>query len=139
MRIFIIFFTVLLTYSSLFSNELVWLNNYNNALLQSKKSNKPLLIYYTMPGCKACIFMKKDVFTNQEISIFLKENFVLLELDVKNKDVPENLRAKVTPTFEFINFKEQRVADTIIGGKKAFKFLELIEEAIEELPYRVID
>jgi len=126
------FFLSFLLISTLFSDELHWFHRYDEAIDASAKYDKPVMLYITMRGCHACEMMKKSVFTEKEIQMYLQDNFILLQVDIKNRRIPEKFRAFVTPTFEFINSNEESIVDTVRGGKKAWKFLEILEDVVEE-------
>lgn len=65
-----------------FSDESLWLHDYNKALFLAKRNNKPVLMTFTgKDWCQWCIKMENEVFEKDEFKKFAKNNMVLLELD----------------------------------------------------------
>ena len=128
----VLFFFSLLT-SVLFADNLHWFHSYDKAIEASKKEDKPVMLFITMRGCHACDRMEKDVFTNTQVSKYLQNHFVLLQLGIKNRRIPKKYQAYVTPTFEFIGSDGERIVPSVHGGKKVWKFLETLEDVVDEL------
>lgn len=65
--------------------------DFNEALAESKRTNKPLLIDFTGWACVNCRKMEESVWTVAEIKERLKNDFVLVSLYVDDKvKLPEN-------------------------------------------------
>ncbi|AIE86328.1 thioredoxin family protein [Fimbriimonas ginsengisoli] len=72
-----------------------WLTSYDEALKQSKKSGKPVLVNFTgSDWCTFCIQLDKEVFTKPVFRDWAKKNVILLRLDFPHKPQP----AKVAKT-----------------------------------------
>ena len=68
------------------AQELVWERDVNKALEISKKSKKPLLMFFTgSDWCGWCIRLQKEVLKTPEFAAWAKENVVLVELDYPRK------------------------------------------------------
>ncbi len=83
-RSFLILF-ILVTY---FGNaqEAKWLTDFDEAKKTAKRTNKPILMYFTgSDWCGPCKMLKKDFWENES---FIKQSgdFVLLEIDVPFKE-----------------------------------------------------
>ncbi|UFH35971.1 thioredoxin family protein [Flavobacterium acetivorans] len=79
-----IFITLLLLIGSFAveAQELVWHTDVNKAIEISKKSKKPLLLFFTgSDWCGWCIRLQKEVLKTAEFEKWAKENVVLVELD----------------------------------------------------------
>ncbi|HPY96288.1 MAG TPA: thioredoxin family protein [Candidatus Cloacimonadota bacterium] len=86
-------FVILLLFLSVFaiacaksSNNLVWLEDYNQALKQSTESKLPILINFT--GSDWCIWCKRlseEVFDTKEFENYAKKNLILLKIDFPQK------------------------------------------------------
>ena len=64
------------------AQELVWNNNLKNAIEVSKKTKKPLLLFFTgSDWCGWCIRLQTEVFKTPEFVKWANENVVLVELD----------------------------------------------------------
>lgn len=70
------------------AQELVWNNNLKNAIEVSKKTKKPLLLFFTgSDWCGWCIRLQKEVFKTSEFVKWANENVVLVELDFPRRTV----------------------------------------------------
>jgi protein disulfide-isomerase len=64
------------------AQELTWQTDMNKALEISKKSKKPLLLFFTgSDWCGWCMRLQKEVFQTPEFTKWAKNNVVLVELD----------------------------------------------------------
>lgn len=64
------------------AGESNWLTNYDAALAQAKKDQKPLLIDFTgSDWCPPCKMMEKEVFSSSAFQTFAAKNLVLLKAD----------------------------------------------------------
>jgi protein disulfide-isomerase len=64
------------------SQELTWQTDMNKALEISKKSQKPLFLFFTgSDWCGWCIRLQKEVFKTPEFAKWAKDNVILVELD----------------------------------------------------------
>jgi protein disulfide-isomerase len=68
------------------AQEPVWQTDVNKALKISKKTKKPLLLFFTgSDWCGWCIRLQKEVLKTPEFAKWAKENVVLVELDFPRK------------------------------------------------------
>lgn len=65
--------------------ELVWLEQADKALAQSKSEQKPLFVYLYAPSCKTCKKFDRYVLQNKKF-IGAAGGYVLLRMKVKNDD-----------------------------------------------------
>ena len=72
------------------SQELTWQTNINKAMEISKKSKKPLFLFFTgSDWCGWCIRLQKEVFKTPEFEKWAKDNVVLVELDFPRRTPQE--------------------------------------------------
>ncbi len=86
---------ILLIFSiTTFSQEVKWLDSYEEAAKVSKKTNKPILANFTgSDWCRWCKVLDREVFNTDEFKTWASENVVLLELDFpKKKKLPQALQ-----------------------------------------------
>lgn len=63
----------------------LWITDYKEALKQSEKTGKPVLMNFTgSDWCIYCIILDKNVFAKKEFKAYAKDNLILLELDYPN-------------------------------------------------------
>ena len=70
------------------AQELVWNNNLKNSIEVSKKTKKPLLLFFTgSDWCGWCIRLQTEVFKTPEFVKWANENVILVELDFPRRTV----------------------------------------------------
>ena len=62
------------------------INDYKKALQLAKAQNKPLLIDFTGWACVNCRKMEENVWSQQDVFDYIKENFILVSLYVDDKE-----------------------------------------------------
>ncbi len=98
------------------AQELVWNNNLNKAMEISKKTKKPLLLFFTgSDWCGWCIRLQTEVFKKPEFAAWAKENVVLVEVDfprrtalsaeltAQNNELQQFFAVQGYPTVWFVN------------------------------------
>jgi len=93
----------------------------------AKSQNKRVMIMLTMEGCPGCEYMKSVVFENSDVAKRLKNDFIVVELDVRADSVPEKLEYFATPTFYFLDANE-KILKRLNGGENAKDFLATLKE-----------
>jgi len=113
-----IFITLLLVVGSyaVEAQELVWNNNLNKAIEISKKTKKPLLLFFTgSDWCGWCMRLQTEVFKKPEFVAWAKDNVVLVEVDfprrtalspeltTQNNELQQFFAVQGYPTVWFVN------------------------------------
>ena len=113
-----IFLTLFLVLGSLTINaqELTWQTDINKAMEISKKTKKPLLLFFTgSDWCGWCIRLQKEVLKTPEFAKWAKDNVILVELDFprraqqspelvkQNMELQQALGVRGYPTVWFVN------------------------------------
>lgn len=113
-----VFLTLFLVLGSLTiqAQELTWQTDINKAMEISKKSKKPLLLFFTgSDWCGWCIRLQKEVLKTPEFAKWAKDNVVLVELDFprrtpqqpeiqkQNMELQQALGVRGYPTVWFVN------------------------------------
>jgi len=106
-------------------------SKYKKALSLVEKSSKLMMIKLTSEDCHFCKKMDKKVLVDKEVKSFLDKNFVLLNIDVKNEELPLPLDYSVTPTFFFID-KNENIIYRIQGSWNKKDFLELLTMVLKK-------
>ena len=84
------------------AQEVTWHTDVNKALEISKKSKKPLLLFFTgSDWCGWCIRLQKEVLKTPEFEAWAKDNVVLVELDFPR-------RKQMTPEMQKQNLELQQ-------------------------------
>lgn len=98
------------------AQELTWQTDINKAMEISKKSKKPMLLFFTgSDWCGWCIRLQKEVLKTPEFAKWAKDNVVLVELDFprrtaqqpeiqkQNMELQQALGVRGYPTVWFVN------------------------------------
>lgn len=76
------------------AQEVVWETNVIKAMEVSKKTKKPMLLFFTgSDWCGWCIRLQKEVLKTPEFAAWAKKNVVLVELDYP-RSVPQTAEIK---------------------------------------------
>ena len=94
----------------------------------AKKQNKMMMIMIHVKGCPECAYMKEVVFTQNDTSKFMSENFVNIALDFKLTEIPRKYPRIGVPTF-YITDPQGKVITQQIGATRGNRFLKLLEKA----------
>ncbi len=71
------------------SQEVKWQEDYDKAVKQAKKQNKPILLFFTgSDWCGPCKMLVEDVFESNKFAKIAEESFVVYEADFpRNRDM----------------------------------------------------
>ena len=116
MKKIIIAFVFVLGTVSLQAQELYWETNVNKAIEVSKKTKKPMLLFFTgSDWCGWCIRLQTEVFKKPEFVTWAKNNVVLVEVDfprrtpiapelaAQNNELQQFFAVQGYPTVWFVN------------------------------------
>lgn len=111
------------------AQELTWQTDMNKAVELSKKSHKPLLLFFTgSDWCGWCMRLQNEVFKTPEFTSWAKEHAVLVELDyprrtpqsdaikAQNSQMQQMFQVQGYPTVWFVK-------PTVKDGKTNFEQL----------------
>jgi thioredoxin-related protein len=91
MKKIVITFLLVLGSLSLQAQDLYWETNVNKAIEVSKKTKKPMLLFFTgSDWCGWCIRLQKEVLRTPEFANWAQKNVVLVELDYPRAKAQSN-------------------------------------------------
>lgn len=124
------------------AQELTWQTDINKAMQISKKTKKPMLLFFTgSDWCGWCIRLQKEVLKTPEFAAWAKKNVVLVELDFprrtpqqpeiqkQNMELQQAFAVQGYPTVWFakatkkdgkINFEQLGSTGYVAGGPAAW-------------------
>lgn len=98
------------------AQELTWQTDMNKAMELSKKSHKPLLLFFTgSDWCGWCMRLQKEVMKTPEFTKWANDNVILVELDFprntpqspeikkQNMELQQTFAIQGYPTVWFVN------------------------------------
>ncbi|MFH1774186.1 MAG: thioredoxin family protein [Methanobacteriota archaeon] len=108
-----------------------WYKNYEEGQKAAAGHGKPVLIYFWTLQCKYCITLHEKVYPGQQVSKILKEDFVLVAIDLdENKMDARRFGVQYPPYLIFLNSKGEII--TRIPGFAFKEQLLLMLEQIKE-------
>ena len=118
--IFIMFFSVVAVYALEF-------HTYQEALKLQKQNKKIIMIDVMRTGCHYCSDMKRKVFDNTEMSKWLENRFIAVEINLDQNKIPFDVEIHLTPTFLFVD-EHQNLVEKIPGSWNIQDFRDLTKE-----------
>ena len=138
----------LLLFTTSFSQDKnVWLTDYDQALVVSKKKQIPILINFSgSDWCQPCMLLSKTIFETSRFHSFSRDSLVLLNLDFprRKKNMPSNvemakrehLATKYNKKWTFpavilINYKGDILAETGYKRVSADRYIRHLKKIIK--------
>lgn len=103
--------SVLLLSFNIYSNEIDWLDDWNEALEMSEETEKNIVLLITAPTwCSWCIKLENQVLKEDRIIDYINENFVPLRI-LDTDDEVSRFRFSGFPSFWILNRSGEKIAD----------------------------
>lgn len=121
-NIFLALAFCLLLASSAFTEDQVWIKDYDVGLEKAIKEKKPILVFVTAKWCSFCTMMHNSTLTNKNVIVSLKD-FILVEIDYDNNpELCAKWGAEKLPTLIIFNqFGEKVVSESGYKEPNDFK------------------
>ena len=97
--------------------------DYNKAVKKAKVDNKPLFIMVSSVTCPECNYMKKHVFTQEDVSNCINKNYVAVDFDINDENIPKQMQFWGIPRF-YVSNDGENVLKKKMGGMKKDQFLD---------------
>ena len=105
---------------------LQWYNTYDEGLKVAVAENKPMLVYFWAIWCTWCEKMNTEVYPDKEVSAILKEDFILVAVDLDaNKEDVRRFNVQYPPNEIFVSPKGE-VITRIPGYVRKEDFLPIL-------------
>ncbi|WP_373035198.1 thioredoxin family protein [Sulfurimonas sp.] len=125
MKIFIL--TIILL-SSLYSYELNWLHNYDEALKAAKKEHKDVYLFVGADECRFCDRFKKLTLSKPEVIDKLQKKYILLYLSRDQHKIPKKFAIKGVPRHYFLT-PDGKIYHDDRGSREPAGFFDILDEA----------
>lgn len=123
---FIVLFVSSLFASSKFIEEMKYETNYELALQKAKNENKNLMMLVTSKSCPWCRKLERQTLSKENINSLIQKSYVPLNVDQDLKNYPKNLEVKYVPTVYFINPKNGKLIEKVVGYKNKKEFTNVL-------------
>ena len=121
------FLLITALFSNLFSAELNWLHDYDEALKIAKKEQKAVYLFVGADVCRWCDRFKEMTLSKPEVIERLREEYVLLYLSRDRHKIPKHFEVRGVPRHYFLtNNAEVIHADR--GSREVQGFFDLLDE-----------
>ncbi|NOZ11799.1 MAG: protein-disulfide reductase DsbD [Gammaproteobacteria bacterium] len=108
-------------------------------LTDAKAADKPVMVDYYADWCNDCVRMENTTFANPSVQQMLRDNFVLLKIDVTDTENPnvspmkKRFRVFGPPATIFLSASGRELKDhNFYGYKNAQDFIQTLEKVLAE-------
>lgn len=124
---FLLTFVLVLTFA--FSQDIKFGKDYGNAISEAQKSDKAIILIYSMEDCSACEYLKDITLDDENVKNYINEKFVVVDRNAKNKaEYIKGFPVFGTPTLYFLNKKGEQIAQPMVGATTPKIFLQKLKQ-----------
>jgi hypothetical protein len=124
---------VLSSTADLSEQPLFRFDNYPAAWTAAQQSNRPILVYVSMPNCPFCVKMLEQTYGKSAVEEMVKGSFETVCVDRStNRDLVESLRVRWYPTTVLVS-PNNKVLDKIEGFLDAKNFRMRLQTGLASL------
>ena len=125
--------------------KVAWLRDYEQALLESKKGNKPILLFFQeVPGCRSCVNYGRDVLSHPLMVEAIENEFIPLAIHNNKPGKDAEILKKYNesswnnPVTHFVDFKGNDIIAKLANNYHPIsmynKMIEALEASKKEIP-----
>ena len=125
--------------------KVAWLRDYEQALLESKKGNKPILLFFQeVPGCRSCVNYGRDVLSHPLMVEAIENEFIPLAIHNNKPGKDAEILKKYNesswnnPVTHFVDFKGNDIISKLANNYHPIsmynKMIEALEASKKEIP-----
>ena len=124
-------FTFILVTFTLFSAEIDWPNDYDQALRDAKKEHKLVYVFITSDACRWCREFEKTTLQNEQIKQRLHKKFVTIHLSRNRHFVPAQFETAPVPRHYFVD-ENGEILYSSLGHRDEEMFNAFMDNAEEK-------
>lgn len=107
-----------------------WVSDWEDAQAQAKAQNKPIMINFYTDVCPACKQLDQNTFSDQELALYLNENFINHKSNAQKTGLYTKYRVTGVPTTVFTE-PDGTGIDGIIGFATTLDFFDLGQKVLD--------
>ena len=112
----------------LYAQDLDWLHDYDQALIQAKKDKKDVYLFIGADKCRFCKKFKETTLADKDIIKQLEKDYVLVYLSRDQHKIPSWFETKGVPRHYFLS-SDGEVFHETWGGREVKGFYDVLDEA----------
>ncbi|MCH2021288.1 MAG: thioredoxin family protein [Saprospiraceae bacterium] len=105
---------------------------WDEILNKAKENNKPIFVDAYTTWCGPCKWMSKNIFTQSDVGIYFKDNFIAYKMDMEKGEGPEfakNYKIRAYPTLLYFSSQGDLIHKGI-GARDGKKLISLSNDAL---------
>ena len=123
-----IFLILLFLNTSLFA-DMYWADDYKTGIKEAKERHKDVIVFFSKEDCSRCEEITWTISFDKNVSNYVKEHFVAIEIDVEY-DRREGFKVYKTPTIYFLDENLKQIGKPLTKVLKPKAFLEKLESIV---------
>ena len=126
-------FMMLLVSASIFASEIKWAKDFQSAIKQAKKQNKPVLFVFSRHTCKYCVILDNTTFKDKKVIEAVNRDYVpVISYSDENDYTPKELWTPGTPAIWFLLPDATPMYQPLMGALDSENFLKAAAIVKEE-------
>ena len=128
---------LLLIVATMFGGDVKWEKDYNSALKEAKKLNKPVLFISSRHSCKYCVLLDNSTLKDARVVKALNKDFISVTSYSDERDyMPRELWRPGTPAIWFLLPSGEPMFEPVMGAIDAENFLQALSIVKKEFNNR---
>ncbi|WP_456451379.1 thioredoxin family protein, partial [Hydrogenimonas sp.] len=95
--------------------EVAWKPDYQSALEEAKRTNKPMMVLLVSHTCRWCRKLENRTLQNPEVAAFVNRHFVPVIVYREEGGFPDFIRSSMVPTTFFVTPEEKNIIKPVPG------------------------
>lgn len=117
----------------LFGDQIHWAKNFQSALKESKKENKPVMFVISSHYCDYCLLLDRTTFKDPDVIYYVNKHFVAIRSWIDKGDyVPKQLvqYSRMLPCTWILSSDAKPIYRPLLGYTKASAFEQLLSDIL---------